>query len=81
MDDIQPVMVTDAGVNSHPIVVEVNHPDQINEVFDAISYSKVFCFSYSSKYKSGLENTVYDLLETLFKNTYCCSRKLQHKTK
>lgn len=40
VDDIQPVMVTDAGVNSHPIVVEVSHPDQINEVFDAISYSK-----------------------------------------
>ena len=41
VDDIQPVMVTDAGVNSHPIVVEVSHPDQINEVFDVISYSKV----------------------------------------
>ena len=41
IDDVQPVMVTDASVNSHPIVVDVNHPDQINEVFDAISYSKV----------------------------------------
>ncbi|WAQ96948.1 AMPE-like protein [Mya arenaria] len=40
VDDVKPVMVTDAGVNSHPIVVDVNHPDQINEVFDAISYSK-----------------------------------------
>ena len=41
IDDVQPVMVTDASVNSHPIIVDVNHPDQINEVFDAISYSKV----------------------------------------
>ena len=41
IDDVQPVMVTDAGVNSHPIVVDVSHPDQITEVFDAISYSKV----------------------------------------
>jgi len=41
VDDVKPVMVTDAGVNSHPIVVNVSHPDQINEVFDAISYSKV----------------------------------------
>lgn len=40
VDDMKPVMVTDAGLNSHPIVVDVNHPDQINEVFDAISYSK-----------------------------------------
>lgn len=31
----------DAAVTSHPIVVPVSHPDQINEVFDSISYSKV----------------------------------------
>jgi len=41
VEDVKPVMVTDAGVNSHPIKVDVSHPDQINEVFDAISYSKV----------------------------------------
>ncbi|KAK3612375.1 hypothetical protein CHS0354_031968 [Potamilus streckersoni] len=40
VEDVQPVMITDAGVRSHPIVVPVSHPDQINEVFDAISYSK-----------------------------------------
>ncbi|KAL3859955.1 hypothetical protein ACJMK2_010134, partial [Sinanodonta woodiana] len=40
VEDVQPVMITDAGVRSHPIVVNVDHPDQINEVFDAISYSK-----------------------------------------
>lgn len=39
--DVKPVMVTDAGVNSHPIIVPVDHPNQITEVFDAISYSKV----------------------------------------
>ncbi|KAJ7394007.1 hypothetical protein OS493_003679 [Desmophyllum pertusum] len=26
--------------NSHPIKVSVNHPDEINEIFDSISYSK-----------------------------------------
>nr|KAG5690868.1 hypothetical protein BaRGS_028900 [Batillaria attramentaria] len=36
----QPVMVTDAGVSSHPIVVNVVSPEEINEVFDSISYSK-----------------------------------------
>lgn len=40
-EDAQPVMITDAGRASHPIVVDVTNPDQINEVFDSISYSKV----------------------------------------
>ncbi|XP_041364193.1 glutamyl aminopeptidase-like [Gigantopelta aegis] len=38
--DQQPVMITDAGVQSHPIVVPVYKPTEINEVFDSISYSK-----------------------------------------
>ena len=41
IEDLQPIMVTDAGLSSHPIVVDVKNPDQINEVFDGISYSKV----------------------------------------
>lgn len=44
-EESQPVMVTDAGVSSHPIIVNVNKPDEINEVFDAISYSKVWVHS------------------------------------
>ncbi|XP_067672727.1 glutamyl aminopeptidase-like [Haliotis asinina] len=39
-EDLQPVMVTDAGVESHPIVVPVYKPTEINAVFDSISYSK-----------------------------------------
>ncbi|XP_050391475.2 glutamyl aminopeptidase [Patella vulgata] len=38
--DPQPVMVLDAGLESHPIVVPVQKPSEINEVFDAISYNK-----------------------------------------
>lgn len=30
----------DALTNSHPIEVKVNHPSEINEIFDAVSYSK-----------------------------------------
>lgn len=30
----------DALSNSHPIEVEVHHPSEINEIFDAVSYSK-----------------------------------------
>lgn len=40
-DDVGPVMELDSKLSSHPIVVTVNHPDEITEIFDAISYSKV----------------------------------------
>ena len=38
--DLHSVMNLDATINSHPIVQAVDHPDQITEIFDAISYSK-----------------------------------------
>jgi len=38
--DMHRVMNLDATINSHPIVQAVDHPDQITEIFDAISYSK-----------------------------------------
>ena len=33
----------DAMLSSHPILCEVNHPDEINSIFDAISYAKGAC--------------------------------------
>ncbi|XP_046631093.1 glutamyl aminopeptidase-like [Daphnia pulicaria] len=39
-DDVGPVMELDSKLSSHPIVVTVNHPDEITEIFDAISYNK-----------------------------------------
>ncbi|XP_076074224.1 glutamyl aminopeptidase-like [Mytilus galloprovincialis] len=39
-EDALPVMTTDSKVSSHPIIVNVQNPNQINEVFDSISYSK-----------------------------------------
>jgi puromycin-sensitive aminopeptidase len=33
-------MKLDSLINSHPIQVEVHHPDEISEVFDMISYAK-----------------------------------------
>lgn len=39
-DDLQPVMELDVRNSSHPIIQSVNHPDEINEIFDVISYSK-----------------------------------------
>ncbi|XP_072050679.1 glutamyl aminopeptidase-like [Amphiura filiformis] len=38
--EIYYVFELDQIVSSHPIVVEVNNPDEINQIFDAISYSK-----------------------------------------
>ncbi|XP_068219694.1 glutamyl aminopeptidase-like [Palaemon carinicauda] len=40
IDDLQRVMVLDSQLSSHPIVQAVNHPDEITEIFDSISYSK-----------------------------------------
>ncbi|KAG8235179.1 hypothetical protein J437_LFUL015485 [Ladona fulva] len=37
---IQEVFFLDSLESSHPISVEVNHPDQIREIFDSISYDK-----------------------------------------
>lgn len=39
--DVLPVMVDDALVSSHPIIVNVSTPAEITSVFDSISYSKV----------------------------------------
>ena len=41
VSDVLPVMVDDALLSSHPIIVDVSTPAEITSVFDAISYSKV----------------------------------------
>ena len=38
--DLHPVMDLDSTANSHPIIQEANHPEQILELFDKISYQK-----------------------------------------
>ncbi|CAM1298657.1 ENPEP (predicted) [Pycnogonum litorale] len=38
--DLQTVMSLDSKDSSHPIIQPVHHPDQINEIFDRIAYSK-----------------------------------------
>uniref|UniRef100_A0A673B8Z4 Aminopeptidase n=1 Tax=Sphaeramia orbicularis TaxID=375764 RepID=A0A673B8Z4_9TELE len=40
ISDVLPVMVNDALLSSHPIIVNVSTPAEITSVFDAISYSK-----------------------------------------
>lgn len=41
IDDLHPVLSLDATLGSHPIIVTVETPNQITEVFDTISYNKV----------------------------------------
>lgn len=38
--DFNPALELDSLKNTHPIEVEVGHPDEIGEIFDEISYSK-----------------------------------------
>uniref|UniRef100_A0A8C9TIG8 Aminopeptidase n=1 Tax=Scleropages formosus TaxID=113540 RepID=A0A8C9TIG8_SCLFO len=40
INDVLPVMVNDAMLSSHPIIVNVSSPAEITSVFDSISYSK-----------------------------------------
>lgn len=47
ISDVLPVMVDDALLSSHPIIVDVSTPAEITSVFDAISYSKVWDLSVS----------------------------------
>lgn len=38
--DLNRALTLDALKNTHPVEIEVNHPKEISEIFDAISYSK-----------------------------------------
>lgn len=38
--ELQNVFSLDGLASSHPVSVKVNNPDQINEIFDRISYAK-----------------------------------------
>ena len=45
--DLHSVFTVDSLSSSHPLYVPVKHPDQINEIFDKISYLKVSPPNYS----------------------------------
>ena len=38
---IQNVFSVDDKLSSHPVYIPVSHPNEINEIFDLISYAKV----------------------------------------
>ncbi|XP_048524081.1 aminopeptidase N [Dendroctonus ponderosae] len=43
VNELHESLVLDALKSSHPISVEVNDPDEVNDIFDRISYSKSAC--------------------------------------
>jgi aminopeptidase N len=53
------IMNLDSSANSHPISVEVNNPDEINQIFDGITYGKG---------ASVIRMMNYFLSESVFKN-------------
>ena len=61
--DLHRVLTLDSTLSSHPIVVDVDTPDQINAVFDTISYSKgasvirmLESFMGSEEFRKGIHN-------------------------
>ncbi|XP_065203828.1 aminopeptidase N-like [Planococcus citri] len=63
VEELQSVLNLDALVSSHPISVQVSDPDEINEIFDGISYSKgasiirmMDHFLTNKVFKQGLSN-------------------------
>ena len=41
LESVQPALGYDSLTSSHPISIPVNHPNEISEIFDTISYLKV----------------------------------------
>lgn len=63
----------DGLANSHPIRVPVNHPDEINEIFDYISYNKVSWLLFESS--ASCIGCLFDHYPKLYLETvvYFCS--------
>lgn len=49
VEDMQRVMMYDSEPSTRPVFTKVSNPDEINEIFDPISYSKVSHTPYSSR--------------------------------
>ena len=65
---LQHVMRTDSLESSHPVSIPVGHPDEINEIFDSISYEKgatiirmMDNFLTTQTFRKGLTNYLNEL--------------------
>lgn len=70
VDEQHQALVLDALENTHPIEVEVKHPDEIRSIFDAISYSKGASVIHMLHRFVGAENFKLGLRYYLEKNAY-----------
>ena len=68
VSSLQDVFRIDALQSSHPISIPVKHPDEINEIFDRISYGKGAAiirmmdnFLTTATFRQGLTNYLTDL--------------------
>ena len=50
LESLQPALGYDSLTSSHPISIPVNHPNEISEIFDTISYLKVGVGLYVSSH-------------------------------
>ncbi len=64
-DRYEVALKLDSLSNSHPIEIEVHHPDEINEIFDMVSYAKGSAvirmlaeFLGENKFKEGLRHYI-----------------------
>lgn len=61
MHQLQKVFFVDSLSTTHPVFLPVSHPDEINDIFDAISYNKVghfVCKSMLSLLEEKIEKEV-----------------------
>ena len=68
--DLQPAFAFDGRVTSHPVIVVVNTPNEINAAFDTISYSKVggskcmnFCYSEYQLINGVFRHTLFFVVQ------------------
>ena len=69
-DAMSTAMSLDALKTSHPIDVEVNHPSEIREIFDSISYDKGGCILRMLEHFVGEKNFQIGLTKYLTKHQY-----------
>ncbi len=69
-DRYQVALKLDSLANSHPIEVKVNHPDEINEIFDMVSYAKGSAIIKQLAYYIGHDKFRDGLRHYLKKHSY-----------
>ncbi|CAH8473491.1 unnamed protein product [Schistosoma margrebowiei] len=73
LDDIQKVLISDSLATSRPVIQPVYYPNEINEIFDPISYNKgasvlrmMESFMGRNTFRAGVKNYLY---QNKYKNT------------